>query len=80
MILQLINSKGRIVYTAKKSDLDNSIDINHEGGGGVAYNPNECFLMAACCLADNTSCKITGSHANQFKEYCKGLTWLQVKF
>jgi len=80
MILQLINSKGRIVYTAKKSELDNSIDINHESGGGVAYKPEDLYLTAACCLNDNPSCKITGSHTNQFKEYCKGLTWLQVKF
>jgi|GEM_PF-6172578 len=79
MILQLINSKNRIVYTAKKSEDNTYINIEHESGGGIAYKPEDLYLTAACCLNDNPSCKITGTYANQFKEYCKGLTWLQIK-
>jgi hypothetical protein len=80
MILQLINSKNRVTFQAEKI-IDNNgeyIDIKHELGSGIAYNPSDIFLTAACCLADNPSCKITGTHTSQFKEYCKNLTWLFV--
>lgn len=82
MILQLTNSRSRIVFKAERITDNNGdyINIEHESGSGIAYNPIDCFLTASCCLADNTSCKISGEYANQFKEYCKGLTWLTVKF
>ena len=73
IILQLTNSKGRIVFLAMDSYL--GIKTNHELGGGYCNHPEECYLSAACCWADNPSCKITGTRAEDFKAYCLNTAW-----
>lgn len=71
MILYLVNSKNRSVFMAH-----NDGSIEHESGGGWVNKPEDCFLSAACTLADNPSCKITGDYASRFIDYCKGLAWM----
>ena len=77
MVLQLINSKKRIVFVAKKDNL--GINIEHESGGGWCNKPEDCFLSAACCWNDNPSCKVDGEYQQPFLDYCKTLKWLNVK-
>ena len=55
MILQLVNSKGRVVFAAQDDG-----NVDHESGGGWINKPEECFLSAACTLADNPSCEVSG--------------------
>jgi len=71
MILQLINSKGRIVWKADW-DYDNTIKFEHECGAGWGYKtPEQSFLSTFCALNDNPSCQFDGSHVESFLAYCK---------
>ena len=67
-ILELTNSKGRVVFAATQGD--KLIDIKHECGGGLANKAEDVFLSASCAWCDNPSCKVSGSHAQAFIEYC----------
>jgi hypothetical protein len=71
MILQLVNSKGRVVFAAQDDG-----NVDHESGGGWINKPEECFLSAACTLADNPSCEVSGDYAERFITYCQKLTWM----
>ena len=71
MIIKLTNSKDRVVFVAEYNE-SGTIDFEHECGRGINHSePEEIFLPALCCLNDNTSCKIEGSHAKEFSQYCK---------
>jgi hypothetical protein len=77
ILLQLTNSKGRVVYTATQKDTH--ISICHECGGGTAFHYTDLFLGCECTLMDNQSSKVTGKVANQFIDYCLESNYLPEK-
>lgn len=68
VLLQLTNSKGRIVYTAIQKE--RFIDVKHECGGGYCYKFTDLFLGCECSLMDNQSSKIGGKYSKEFIDYC----------
>ena len=83
MILQLINSKGRVVFSAEywnPEEKSKGVDFTHEAGGGFATRPEDIFLSASCTYLDNPSCKVFGTHKVQFKEWCENKDWFNIEF
>lgn len=74
-LLTLTNNKRRVIFHAEYDEYGYRMDYENGHGSGPYGQETNMYLSAACAWADAPSCKVTGSLAEPFMDYCRGQSW-----